>query len=286
MSRLLPAGLLRIAFTAFTALLAGGPLAPVHAAAAAASPAADTAATLHPKEWISHRLMVADSLLQAHGGAHAERAQLLLTWDAPYGLKRARAMRTPRCDDARAADTLYLSFIPGRTVDTFSGFTGVLLIHAMPGDTLGAYWQFEKAGANGGGLTAEYDGVADFPGRRPYRAQGMGFVRLQRTPTAATLRLVYAVGQEVLGHVDADSIYALGRVVLRHEKSHDGCERPVCIEWQKATIGYALKDEPEVARGERFVGFGPVGSDPVAPFKTNTAPRAWKPKVAATPTSH
>ena len=234
------------------------------------------------KELLSHRMTVADSMLRVRGGSHAERAQLLLSWDAPYGLPRARALRTPACANPNAGDTLYLSFIPGRESDTFSGFTAKLLIHAMPGDTLGPFWEFEKAGANGGGLIAEYDGVENFPGVRPYRAQGMGFVRLERTASLATLKMVYAVAQSDVSHIAADSIYALGRVVFRHAKTNVGCAQPVCIEWRSGTIGYQLKDEPEISRGERFVGLAPKGTDPIAAFRTTgPAPRVWKPKAGA-----
>ena len=85
-----------------------------------------------------------------------------------------------------------------------------------------------------------------------------------------------------MADIAADSIYALGRGVFRHVKTNAGCAQPVCIEWLSATIGYQLKDEPEISRGERFVGLAPKGSDPIAVFHTaGPAPRAWKPKAGA-----
>lgn len=261
-------------------LLAGcARVALVHAAVPAAAAMPDTARLMHSAKgrYMSAELAAAESVLKARGGSHAEHAQLLLTWDAPYGLKRARTMRTPRCGDASANDTLYLSFLPGRASDTFSGFTALLQIHATLGDTLGPFWHFERGGANAGQLSAEWDQVADFPGRRPYHVPGQGLIKLEHTPQMATLRMIYAVSHELGSHLAADSIYALGRVILRHQKLAAGCDKPVCIEWRKGTFAFALKDEPEVARGERFVGFGPAGSDPTAGFAM-PAPKAWKPK--------
>jgi hypothetical protein len=230
-----------------------------------------------------NRLMTeADSAVKAQGGPRADNAQLFLSWSAPWGSKRARQARQPACSDSTVEDTLYLSFLPGRAAKKFTGFTGQLLFRATGSDTLGAWWHMEgKGGENAGALRVEW--AAAFPdagGKQPFPVTGQGFVLLDRTPAVARLRMVFAVPYDGAGPVVADSVYTLGRVILKHRPSRGlaGCARPVCVEWGRATLAFGPKDEPEVSRGERFVAFaGPYAI--CEPFK---GPRvaAWKPKPA------
>ena len=234
---------------------------------------------------IARIMAAADSAVKAQGGPRAENAQLFLSWNAPWGSKRAQQARRPACADSMTEDTLYLSFLPGRSAQRFTGFTGELFFRATGGDTLGPWWHMEgKGGENGGALRAEWAANADFGWKQPFRAAGQGFVLLDRTPEAARLRMVFAVPYEGAAPVAPDSVYALCRVIFKHRPARKlaGCERPVCVEWGKATLAFGLKDEPEVSRGERFVAF----SGPYAicePFKgPHVAP--WKPpKPAAKP---
>ena len=43
-------------------------------------------------------LAQADRAVKARGGVHAENAQLYLSWNAPWGQKRAKQVRMPACD--------------------------------------------------------------------------------------------------------------------------------------------------------------------------------------------
>ena len=192
-----------------------------------------------------------------------------------------KAQGGPKADNAQ----LYLSFLPGRVGKTFTGFTSQLYFHATGSDTLGAWWHLEgKGGENAGALRVEWAGVPGFGWKQPFPVTGQGFVLLDRTPQSARLRMVFAVPYEAAGPVVADSVYSLCRVIFKHRPGRDlaGCERPVCIEWSKATLAFGAKDEPEVSRGERFVAFaGPYAI--CEPFK---GPRvaAWKPPKTATAT--
>jgi hypothetical protein len=234
---------------------------------------------------IARIMAAADSAVKAQGGPRAENAQLFLSWNAPWGSKRAQQARRPACADSTTEDTLYLSFLAGRSAQRFTGFTGQLFFHATGGDTLGPWWHMEgKGGENGGALRAEWAANADFGWKQPFRVAGQGFVLLDRTPEAARLRMVFAVPYEGAAPIAPDTVYTLCRVIFKHRPARKlaGCERPVCIEWGKATLAFGPKDEPEVSRGERFVAF----SGPYAicePFKGPRVP-AWKPpKTSAKP---
>lgn len=231
-------------------------------------------------------LIASDSAIRARGGAHADEAQLFLSWNAPWGSRRASQARTPACADSMVEDTLVLSVVTGRAAERFTGFTAQIMFRSTGRDTLGPWWHMEgKGGANPGSLRAEWATHPNFGWRQPFRAQGQGFVILDHTPTAARLRMVYAIPFETSVPIAADSVYSLVRVILRHrpERGLAGCAQPVCVEWADATLAFGPKDEPHVRRGERFVAFGGPYSI-CDPFR---GPRigAWKPPAAgkATP---
>jgi len=274
-----------LAFAAL-ALAVGGP-------AWAAEPLEDSVRTMpdtvaHPLRApgaITRLMAQAESEVKAQGGPKADNAELFLSWNAPWGSKRARQARTPSCSDSTVEDTLFLSFTPGRVGKKFTGFTAQILFHATGGDTLGSWWHMEgRGGENAGALRAEWAAVPGFGWKQPFPATGRGFVLLDRTPQVARLRMVFAVPYEDAGPIAADSVYALCRVILKNRPARAlaGCHQPVCVEWGKATLAFGPKDEPEVSRGERFVAFaGPYAI--CEPFK---GPRvaAWKPpKPAAKP---
>lgn len=228
---------------------------------------------------IQRELAKADSLLKLRGGVHAENAQLFLSWNAPWGMKRARTTLEPVCADTTTADTLYLSFLPGRPSAGFSGFSARLAFHGTGTDTLGPWWHWEsKGGENGGNVQVEFGPTPELPGRMPWAAVGYGFSQLKRTPTDVNLLLLYAVSQEAAVPIVEDSLYTLARVVIRHRRTArlEGCGQPVCVEWQMATFAFALKDEPEVRRGERFVTYGSQAR--ACESRRGSAVPAWKPR--------
>jgi hypothetical protein len=84
---------------------------------------------------------------------------------------------------------------------------------------------------------------------------GTGGVRLYRTPASARFFIVFAVAYQAAVPIHPDSVYTLCRVLLRHRRVLPGCSQPVCIEWASAGLGYWIKDDPTVNKGERFVSY-------------------------------
>lgn len=223
-------------------------------------------------------LAEADSALKVRGGSHAENAQLYLSWNAPYGMKRAAATRPIVCADTTATDTLWLSFYPGRRSDAFTGFSAEIKFHSAGPDSLASWWHMEsKGGENPGNMQVEFGPGPDFPGLQPWVANGQGFALLDRTPAALRLRTGFAVSLDDAGPIGSDTTYTLCRIILRHRRAGRlaGCAQPVCVEWASGRFGFALKDEPEVRRGERFVSWGASGAlcNPIR----NSSVRTWRP---------
>ena len=232
------------------------------------------------------RLMAeADSSLKLRGGSHAENTQLYLSWNAPWGMKRAAKTRMPACADSTRADTLYLSFYPGRSAEHFTGFTGELKFLATGNDTLGPWWHMEsKGGENGGNVLVEWGPSPDIPGRQPWPTGGRGFALMDHTPSAMRLRLLFAMTLDDAGPLDSTATYTLCRLIIRHHRvgTLAGCAQPMAVQWTKATLGYALNDEPEVRRGERLVSYsGPYSI--CEPFHDEASTKAWKPPAGYAP---
>lgn len=245
--------LVALAYPSVCAYADGAPARPAAAETLRAAPPAA------PSGNIQRLLAEADSMLKVRGGSHAAEAQLFLSWGAPWGSPGARTSFVPACSDTLAVDTLYLSFVPGREAVRFAGFTADLAFHAPAADTLGSWWHMEsKGGANGGNLLVEFGPWGEAGPAQPWRAGGQGFTQLERRPDEMRLRILFAVSQAVAGPVVSDSMYSLCRVLVRHRRTDRlaGCGQPVCVEWVRGTLAFALKDAPEVRRGERFVSWG------------------------------
>src|ERR1041385_8632568 len=65
----------------------------------------------HTPTSLSRLLAHADSVVNAQGGATADNAQLYLSWNAPWGSKRAQQARKPACSDSTVEARLFLSFL-------------------------------------------------------------------------------------------------------------------------------------------------------------------------------
>lgn len=224
-------------------------------------------------------LSEAEAAVRARGGVRADSARLLLTWKRPWGVRGAQTNWVPNCGDSTTVDTLYLSFRPGRTSERFNGFSGTLHFRPLPGDSLGPYWNFEKGGANAGGVAIEFGPDDTFAWPQPWKSRGIGQIFASREGPAVRLLFVYAVNFLEPGAVHADSVYVLGRVLFRHRRSQlDGCAQPVCVEWSEASLAFAMRDEPRVSRGERFVGWGDRGAAACVPYRGPGRTRAWQPR--------
>jgi hypothetical protein len=225
-------------------------------------------------------LAEADSALKARGGARADSAQLFLSWNAPWGRRRAKRERLPACADSATQDTLYLCMTPGRTSDRFLGFTAELLVHPTGADTLGPWWHMQgKGGENPGAMLVEWSATQDWDGApQPFPTLGQGFVKLDTDRAQARVRMIYATPiMEAASPLDPKAVYALARMILKHNPRRrvPGCDKPVVIEWATATLTFGIKDEPRVARGERFATYG--GSMALAEAFREARVKAWKP---------
>jgi hypothetical protein len=235
-----------------------------------------------PQKPMAQQIAEADSILRLQGGSRADDAQLFLSWDAPWGQKRARRERRPACADSTVEDTLYLCMTTGRASGEFDGFTAELMVRAVGTDTLGAWWHMQgKGGENPGAMRVEFAALQDWGAPQPFQQPGQGFVILEPSRSVAKVRLIFAVPNEPPVPIAAQPVYALARITLKHmpQRKLSGCSSPVVIEWTKATLAFGTRDEPTVARGERFVTFGGPYSliDQFRGLKT----QPWKPPPAA-----
>lgn len=245
------------------------------AAAAPSAPAAPAAPRVRP---MVELLTEADSVVRARGGAHAEHARLLLSWRAPWGQPRATTTLMPALRDTNGADTLYLCMRPGRTSPTFNGFMATLEFRCAPGDTLGAFWAFERTGANAGALGVQFGPEPEFPCPQPWVTAGVGRPAWTHTPTGGQLKLVFAVPYTQSGPVDSAGVYALARVLIRHNRARlSGSAQPMCIEWTESSLAFALKDEPIVRQGERFVSWNSPRGAVCDSWRNAARPESWKP---------
>lgn len=220
----------------------------------------------------------ADSLVKARGGARADHARLLLSWRAPWGERGAVTELAPALGDTSAIDTLYLCMQPGRNSPTFNGFSATLEFHCAPGDTLGDFWHFERTGANAGSLGVQFGPDPSFPVPQPWKVGGTGRPSWVPTSSGAQLKLVFAVPYTEAAPVDSATIYALGRVIIRHRRAAlSGSAQPMCIEWREASLAFAMRDEPVVRRGERFAAWSLGGADACGTARGVGRPAGWKP---------
>jgi hypothetical protein len=83
----------------------------------------------------------------------------------------------------------------------------------------------------------------------------MAHVNMDRTSASARLQVLFALPYEDAEPVIPESLYALCRVILRHNRDLPGCSQPVCVEWANCELDYWLKDTPIANKGERFVSY-------------------------------
>lgn len=281
----------RVLLTCFVAALAlvstrstaGTPAAPADTASQGQQGHSTTGARPGTKAFMDV-LMAADSALKARGGSHAEHARLFLSWNRPWGMPGATTSLMPDLANPAAQDTLYLCFRPGRDTRTFSGFTAKLLFRPQGGDTLGAFWNFGRAGVNTTGIAVQFGPDPSFPMPMPWRVIGTGRPIMERTSSGLRLLMVYAVPYSEAGPVDSAKTYCLARVIIRHDMvALAGSHQPVCIEWEQASLAFALKDEPEVRQGERFVAWNSPEGAVCKPYRVPARTPAWTPGKSRRP---
>ena len=165
--------------------------------------------------------------------AHAGDPLAYLSWGAPWGQPGAREHVRVSGDSTRV-DTLYLSFDPGSDAPKFVGLTALLYFWPQSGDTLGAFWHFERTAENPMACRIDFD-VAPYEAMSPFTSSGMGMPRYDHSKGSGRLSFIYAVPANNGVALKAGTIYCLARVFLSHRRaSLSGHAQPLCIQWGEA----------------------------------------------------
>jgi hypothetical protein len=206
-------------------------------------------------------------------------ARLYLTWHAPFGQPGATDQLMAACGDTTAKDTLYMCFDPGRDAEHFQSFTATVYFWAATGDTLDPHLSFGE-GRDIKRLQVQFapDSVA---GAQPaWPTSAFAAAGYNATAGSGKLRMI-AAGPKGSGGwpLEAGSPYVAARLLVpRPSVKGRACDRPICIEWAFALLGYGDKSLPEIHSGQRFVSWNSPGGKACAPMRSFAAPQPWQPK--------
>jgi hypothetical protein len=205
--------------------------------------------------------------------------ELFLAWRAPYGTAGAVSDVPLRGSETARPETLYLSFDPGRNSDRFYGMDCTLLFRVPPGDSLGSLWRFGGGTMNRRNIQIEFPTDDTWGLPRPFRTAGFGAPNYRSDAWGGMLQVIYAVPVEQAGPIRKDRHYCFARVVFPAGSVLDERDgQPVCIEWSRSDLGFALEGEGTSVIGravERFASVNSPGSRACASFRR--APEAWSP---------
>ena len=238
----------------------------------------------HAMGWLS----VAAMLLGGALVAQAAEPEIFLSWRAPYGEPRAVDTLVAACGDTARVDTLYLSFRPNANRDSLTAITSALLFHPAPGDTLEAFWGFERGATNNGNLLIMLhpDKLLDYEQPRAY--SGAGQVFFTHENGRARLHMVYFVDRAVSMGVSASQVYCFARVTIRHRRCDlPGYAKPVCIELDSAYVEYSPGNNMTITTGDHrhvtwnaprgmCAAYGAPAQPPAVPTKAPSASAAGK----------
>ena len=211
---------------------------------------------------------------------------LYVSWGAPWGVPGARTQQNAPCGAEAAYDTLYLSFDPGRSSETFFGIMGEVYFRATAPDTLGPLWSYNDRPEIDNNFDVQFPGLNDkswgAPG--PWKGQGFGAKKYDRTAATGRLQIVYAVPGQVTGPVTRGQRYAFARVIVpRGVTGMGSCVQPVCVEWATAGLTFEVDaGEVDATRqgGSRFVTWNSKDGRSCADYTGILTPSGWKPKRA------
>jgi hypothetical protein len=199
--------------------------------------------------------------------AWAKDPLVYLSWGAPWGQPGARGdLRATR--DTTRVDTLYLSFDPGDVAPSFVAITVWLKFRPPAGDTLGAFWHFERTEANPMSLRIEVD-VTPYGSMSPWSGAGMGMPTYQHTAEEGTLMFVFAVPANRGMPLKAGTLYSPARVLIGHNRSHlGGHDAPLCIEWSRVEFAMTpTLSVEQVGGGSRVASWNSPGGKVCEPFR-------------------
>jgi hypothetical protein len=202
------------------------------------------------------------SMMAAPDSARPARREghprVFLSWDAPWGMPRARDTVMVACDDTTRADTLYLTFDPGQDLAELLGIDASLTFRAAPGDSLGPFWDLSRRGVNPWNLRIEFDeppaGVES-----PWQVSGMGAPGYKLGRDSGRLDLTYFINASMAAPVAAGTRYFFARVMIRERRPYlRGCKQPVCVELNRMIVSYS-GGRRWMTTGERFVSWNSPG---------------------------
>lgn len=217
----------------------------------------------------------------AESQPETQRPIVHLTWRAPFGDPRAVDSIGVSCADSSRIDTLYLSFEPSQDESAFVAAGGEIIVHPVPGDSIGPFWQMGKGGANRGGMTLQIGPDPDIPGTSAWNRSGVGVVDYDWTSTRGRFRFMYAMAPDAKMHLRKGERYTLGRFLIRGMASRlPGCDAAVSLEWDRTEFDF-VPGEPSsgrsvTGRGNAFVLRGAAGAARTAAVR-GSAPRPWTP---------
>jgi hypothetical protein len=181
----------------------------------------------------------------AADSAVVREPSIYLSWSAPYGTPGARDAIMTSCADSTAAETLFISFDPGRDQARLIGYDANVFFRPTPGDTLGPYWYL--------GRNVRVDFEEAPPGApSPWPVMGAGMPRYRKDREIGQLPLTFSVPANEAGPVKGGIRYHAARIILRHKGVSEGCGQPVCVELYRLKPAYGPSGTWIMA-GERFV---------------------------------
>jgi hypothetical protein len=192
--------------------------------------------------------------------------RVYLSWDAPWGMPRARDTVMVACDDTTRADTLYLTFDPGQDLAELLGIDASLTFRAAPGDSLGPFWDLSRRGVNPWNLRIEFD-EPPAGAESPWQVSGMGAPAYKLNRDSARLELTYYINAAMAAPVAAGTRYFFARVMIRERRPYlRGCKQPVCVELNRLIVSYS-GGRRWMTTGERFVSWNSPGGHVCDTFK-------------------
>ncbi|HEY6866922.1 MAG TPA: hypothetical protein VI792_06680, partial [Candidatus Eisenbacteria bacterium] len=96
--------------------------------------------------------------------------------------------------------------------------------------------------------------------------------------------LIFAVPANSAPPIKIGTRFVAGRLVFQRPVAGPACDRPVCIEWERATLSVMMGWDIGVTTGDRFVTWNSPGGKACGGLRSAIRPRVWKPP--ATPGAH
>lgn len=211
--------------------------------------------------------------------AGAAEARLFVTAGAPFGVPGARTNLTIPCD-GKGADTLYLSFDPGRDSPGMLGLSSSLYFHVAEGDSLGSFWKIDDMNVPNSPIRVVFEADTTRGFVTPFLSPGAGQGRYDYAAGSGRIRIIYAVAANAASPVEGGHIYGFARIIVRRPgEKQGGCGQPMCVEWHSASIALGMTDVFDANGGPRWATINSPDGMMCESFRTPYATKPWKPKT-------